>query len=559
MKNAAAPAELSRAYLWNFPGAPIRIHLRLSAVSKIREYLLNGVDPDPTQCRERGGLLLGTVRTNNVDVTDFEPFRPDRPERHFVLSSPEKELLGLTLQNGERDSSVVGYFRSDFRRGVQLYEEDLALARQFFSHPAQVFLVVRIDQEMTPDAGFFFWDGGGIFSEATFMQFPFDERLLPSQEVTPPAPPVVQVAQPVSQPAAPPQPKPIATKARRSKVPYLIAGLSVALVAGGYALFPYLLPYLPKRAEEPNQPEPAARQPVSSPTLLSVSQLDKTVEVTWDSQLPAFADARIGVLTIKDGDWQVELPLTKVQLQMNKLIYPPKTDQLEVTLEVFSSTGKSTKEAAMFLRQPAVRWRSVAVAPPTVAKPNPAGLAAALASASQQGLTDDSPASSAPVRTFQAHLVPRPKAPEPAVVTEAPPTAQIPTNGGGLKAPEFLQPSLQQPAPKFEPPPAITPPPTKVVVAVQPPRPTQQVKPIVPQNAIAMLKRTVDVQVRVYVNETGKVVNAEPVGSAAGLYQYLTASALQAARNWKFQPAQRGTTPVASDIILHFLFEPSAR
>jgi TonB family protein len=85
------------------------------------------------------------------------------------------------------------------------------------------------------------------------------------------------------------------------------------------------------------------------------------------------------------------------------------------------------------------------------------------------------------------------------------------------------------------------------------------VKPVVPQNAIAMLKRTVDVQVRVYVNETGKVVNAEPVGSAAGLYQYLTAAALQAARNWKFQPAQRGTTPVASDIILHFLFEPSAR
>ena len=558
MKNAAAPAELPRAYLWNFPGAPIRIHLRLSVVSKIREYLLNGVDPDPTKCKERGGLLLGTVRTNNVDITDFEPFRPDRPERHFLLSSPEKELLGLTLQNGERDSAVVGYFRSDFRRGVQLYEEDLALARQFFSHPAQVFLVVRIDQEMTPDAGFFFWDGGRIFGEATFMQFPFDERLLPSQEVAPPAapPPVVQVVQPISQPVAPPQPKPAVARAPRSKIPYLIAGLSIALLAGGYALFPYLLPYLPKRSEEPKQPEPAARQPVSSPTLLSVSQLDKNVEVTWDSQLPAFGDARIGVLTIKDGDWQVELPLTKVQLQMNKLIYPPKTDQLEITLEVFSSTGKSTKEATMFLRQPSVRWRSVAVAPPTVAKPNPAGLAAALKSATDQGIAEDSPA---PVRTFQARLVPRPKAAEPTVVTEAPPAAQIPLNGAGLKAPEFLQPSLQQPPPKFEPPPANTPSPAKIVIAVQPPRPTQQVKPIVPQNAIAMLKRTVDVQVRVYVNETGKVVSAEPVGSAAGLYQYLTAAALQAARNWKFQPAQRGPTPVASDIVLHFLFEPSAK
>ena len=76
-----------------------------------------------------------------------------------MLSSAEKELLGLSYKTvGRILDFVVGYFRSDFRRGVQLYEEDLALARQFFSHPTQVFLVVRIDQEMTPDAGFFFWD-----------------------------------------------------------------------------------------------------------------------------------------------------------------------------------------------------------------------------------------------------------------------------------------------------------------------------------------------------------------------------------------------------------------
>ena len=145
-------------------------------------------------------------------------------------------------------------------------------------------------------------------------------------------------------------------------------------------------------------------------------------------------------------------------------------------------------------------------------------------------------------------------------MTEAPPTAQISSNRTGLKAPEFLQqPSQSSTATANTAPPKCCDTAAKIVVAVQPPRPTQQVKPIVPQNAIAMLKRTVDVQVRVFVDDRGKVVNAEPVGSAAGLYQYLTSSALQAARNWKFQPAQRGPTPVASDIVLHFLFEPSVK
>ena len=196
MNNAAAPAELPREYLWAFPGAPIRIHLKLAVVSRLRDHLLKGSNPDPALCRERGGLLLGTVRTNNVEITDFEPFRPDRLERHYVLSGSEKELLRMTLENRPRSSqtSVVGYFRSDFRGGVQLRPEDLAVARQFFSHPAQVFLVVRADKEGPPDAGFFFWDGGEIFGDATFMQFPFDEKLLPAQEpvLSPPEKPAAQ-------------------------------------------------------------------------------------------------------------------------------------------------------------------------------------------------------------------------------------------------------------------------------------------------------------------------------------------------------------------------------
>ena len=384
----------------------------------------------------RGGLLLGTVRTNNIEITDFEPFRPDRAERHFVLSGAEKELLGLSIQNGRRDaqSSVVGYFRSDFRRGVQLYEEDLALARQFFSHPTQVFLIVRVDQEMTPDAGFF----SGMV-ERSSVKHPSCSFLSMSdcfqrRKSRPQRPSHRPSSRSAGKPASPTAS--CQTRASegppRSKTPYLIGGLVVALIAGGYALFPYLLPYLRRPAEAPNNLNRPTRQSVSSPTLLSVSQLDKNVEVTWDSQLPAFSDARIGVLTIKDGDWQVELPLTKVQLQMNKLIYPPKTDQLEITWKSFR-LPENRPEATMFLDS----QRSVEIGRGHSAHGSQTE-SRRTCSGSQirkrTGLMTPE-ASAAPVRTFQARLVPRPKAAEPTVVTEAPPTAQISLNGAGLKAP----------------------------------------------------------------------------------------------------------------------------
>ena len=70
MKNAAAPAELPRVYLWNFPGAPIRIHLRLAAVSKIRDYLLQGVDQDPTNAgREEACCSVQFVRIMSTSLT----------------------------------------------------------------------------------------------------------------------------------------------------------------------------------------------------------------------------------------------------------------------------------------------------------------------------------------------------------------------------------------------------------------------------------------------------------------------------------------------------------
>ena len=84
---------------------------------------------------------------------------------------------------------------------------------------------------------------------------------------------------------------------------------------------------------------------------LSASRTDKNIAISWDAQLPAIAQARIGVLTIKDHDTQTEYALTKSQLLISKLIYNSQSDRLEITLEVFSPEGKSTRESVLFVAQ----------------------------------------------------------------------------------------------------------------------------------------------------------------------------------------------------------------
>ena len=80
---------------------------------------------------------------------------------------------------------------------------------------------------------------------------------------------------------------------------------------------------------------------------LSAQPEGKNVSITWDLQFADLSDARIGVLTVQDGKSQAEFPLTKAQLQSKNLIYPAKSDRLDVVLEVFSSLGKSKRESVM--------------------------------------------------------------------------------------------------------------------------------------------------------------------------------------------------------------------
>jgi TonB family protein len=79
------------------------------------------------------------------------------------------------------------------------------------------------------------------------------------------------------------------------------------------------------------------------------------------------------------------------------------------------------------------------------------------------------------------------------------------------------------------------------------------VKPATPSNVRNLISEDVQINVRVEVDATGRVIRAEPV--SRGKQDYLTALALEAARQWRFSPARQGSQNVSSSTVVGFQFK----
>jgi len=80
----------------------------------------------------------------------------------------------------------------------------------------------------------------------------------------------------------------------------------------------------------------------------------------------------------------------------------------------------------------------------------------------------------------------------------------------------------------------------------------QQVVPDVPKSARDTIRGTVRVGVRISVDSTGNVTEAEL--DSPGPSKYFAQLALEAAQQWKFEPPKMAGRNVLSDWLLHFQF-----
>lgn len=528
LKEIPAPAE-PQSYIWSFPGAPIRVHLSLEVVENLAPSLTGKEDAAPF------GLLLGHVDGLATIVSGFQPLAA------ADAREIETALAKLAAQSGR--SPVVGYYRaqpaSQQQEGLRLDEKDMALAGIFFNDPSNVVLLLQAAGPGPANATFFFYDSGRLNGDFPFLEFPFDAHLLASAEQH-----RVEAAQRRSFEVLPPPPPPSPARAKpsRRRIWKGVAwALAAACLIGGTAVG--VGRFLDRSSwslaiSAPAPPVASAPAPAPPPSFgLEAERQGGDLKLAWNRASAAISNATSAVLSIQDGDARRTIPLQAAQVRGGSILYTPVSDQVQMELAVVSPSGNSAESVLVLLpkRGPA---RTVAIEPPVPVQP------------------------AQPVSQSASRFQPaKPFTPPPAPARQsAPAFSEPPALAGANPAPPADAPllsrsiSVQPPAP----PPAAD----RRAIAPAPvyreAEPIYKVQPIFPAALLSTptrntVNRPMMVEVLVSIDETGKVVKADPK-SQAGVHPSMVNSALAAARDWTFRPARRGDRPVASQMLLRFNF-----
>jgi hypothetical protein len=545
-----SPEQKVKAYVWSFPGGPVHVHLNLEVVRQLAENLKR--EAEISSGGSRCGILLGLNRPGGLEISDFSPLE--------TTAIPELETT-LARAKSIRDITPVGYYRVQNEDRLCLSAEDLSLVHKFFSDPGNVVLLIsRADDTKPPTAGFFFWDEGTMNGDFCFLDFPFDAALLAELEEgkartgnssgadTPPVAQTLTLDLPATKGS-------VLSRAKSSRAWRVCKiSLSAALISlAGFTAGIFL-----SQAVRTN---PDKLHPI--PLILNVHHQGADLAVTWDHNSLAVTTARSGLLKFYDGASIRELPMDKAHLLSGSAVYTPTSDNVRVQLDLDAPDNTTTSQSVTVIlpapavtpaepqHAPAVRspLRSAAKPPETVATNSiksfqpPAEQATARPTPDSDILAPPAILNNSPSANgtpFSAPVIQPPKVPPTAAALPAP-VAQSAGNQAETSSPS-------------------TKPTVNITQAEDyiPPEPLKRVWPL----PLTMAQRAllpggvVHVEIKVFIDEQGKVRKAEAVSHASPI---LVTAASSAARMWVFRPSQKKGRNVPGEMILQFNFDLGKR
>ena len=512
-------------FVWSFPGS-IMVELSLDMVARLAPQL-----KDTPQ-----GLLLGDVAGPLSRISDF---RAVSPAELAGMRTGVPVPSGLT--NG---AAAMGYFRVQREGELRLTPEDLALAAALFPHPNQVFLLIAYSGSDTANASFFFWDGGRMFGDFAFLEFPFDASLLAAQESARrqkaasakaaellPAPEILQ----------PPAPR---KGSKWKKAGWGIAVLLLLSAAGGAYYVERFMPGGLRRPVAATNTNARVAPPLRASLGLQVERQPRgDIRLSWNRTAQPVIEATGGSFIIQDGPAARVIPLDAGLVHSGSLLYTPSNDQVQMRLTV-DRAG-----------QPPVTEMVLVVVPPTGAPQVRALAPKNAAPLLTEGLELDNDSSSVPrvERELKSFVDPTRK------VVQAPPVLGLPPAVDPNLRPVANPPSIangslfgvpQLVAPR----PAAPEPPPGPLNEYVPPEVITRKAPVVPAWFRGPVNKVEQVKVNVTIDEAGKVVKATAIGSA--LTPALVPVAVAAAHQWRFKPARLRGQAVPSEVLLNFNFHP---
>jgi hypothetical protein len=565
--------EIPGQYTWSFPGSPIKVQLALEMVERLDAELRG-----PSSGASKQGYLLGSVTGQTTQVLEFKAVRSLEPP------SPAEIATGVPTPDAER---TVGYYKVTKEAALRLNEDDIGLAESAFSRPYQVFLLIQTTESGPANATFFFWDEGRMCGDFPFLEFPLDAALLAKAEqdrIQTARKKVLQLE--TAQPAVSGEDG--RPGRRRSGLRWVVwAGIGALLTGLCLAVFLALKfpgEVFPGRAFPgraflekmwPGQ-FPAQRPPVPSgevtpqiPQLgLQAQRQGGDLKVTWNRDADAIRTASSAVLSILADGQKREINLDLAQVRHGSIMYVPTADQVQMELIVTGPQTTVSESVIVLLPQTgAVQVKPVA---PKRASALAYKLPAGAESVPPAAESTAGSTISDTISTLLAGPVDR-KVPEPPPLIQpksqaAPPhtRADSPTraNSGPPQNAAPSQAPAQQNAVAIQATPVPQPasPAPASSAALMPRYSPPEIDKRAPWTFPAALRPLVTkpkvVEVKVFIDEAGRVIKAEPVPSKAWVPQLMTTTAVRTATYYKFKPARRGDQPIPSEMILQFRFSP---
>jgi hypothetical protein len=540
-------------YTWTFSGAPIRIEIGLDVIARLEAAITRS--RENSAAVEIGGVLLGDFPSpGTVEVHDYIPIEAEaRSKRGYLADALELERLCSRKDSSSRTGRVVGYFRTQQEHSLELRDDELEPIRQHFGDPRQVVLLIRSSAEQCT-GGFLFWDGGAL-SPFSFLEFPFAAETLSAEAIWEPSAPLSQELQVIEE-----APRGVTAFKAALTGRYLrrsLVGLSIGIVALAAVL---AFRMRTRFFHAPPPAQPAATQIAVAPVTLQleVEAQGNGLNVRWNPESKAVVAAREGRLIIVDNKTPQIISLNSQQLTRGHVYYQPSGDRVEFQLEVIDDAGRTTEESVLALSAKAAAER-VQVTP----VPIPAGDSGG----SQRNAEPARTLRPAP-RVFTIPFRPQnEEAAAPAIIRDAPAPVSIDASSASNALPASNRisfPPVAAPKP-VEPPRATAPP---AVQNIPPPRPPDRFEMAVPKKKVSpvLLPSTaafipqngsVEVMLRVHIDDTGRVTQADPVpqGLKTVLSVQLEKVATEAALKWHFDPARLNDKPVSSEQNLSFVFQ----
>ena len=309
----------------------------------------------------------------------------------------------------------------------------------------------------------------------------------------------------------------------------------------------------------------------SESVALTVTGEGDRLRLSWDGSAPGIRPGRCGVLWIADGSIQRRVILDASLLRAGTAFYWPHTSDVSVSLNI-SEANKGLGEAvstsdAIYVAQPARGsvgpLRRTEIADPLYQRNTER-------EARRHRITDGRPKRSSkyanPMSSESRQTLSTPRE-----VPESPPVAALPVQQLIEKQ---LTAAPTSPVPKsaaesfstvtFE---AVTEPHSGGVMGkipllrrlrrgpdFVPPMPVQETTPTVPEKLRRTLRTEVPVDVRVYINKSGKVDFAELLSDITVANHDFASLAVFDARHWEFEPARSGGRIVPGQALLRYRF-----